>query len=470
MLSAFLSFYALSNAQRFHPDEAFYMTIARHAAVNGDWLLLAEPLDKPPLTFYTNALALVFLAVETDANVVLQLDPLKGEFAGRIPSVLMSVLIVAVGMQLACSLTDDNQIALITGMLLTLTPLRIVFAPTAFTDLPMLLFGMLSLWMASRRCFIWAGICFATSISAKPQVIFYLPLIIVIFFVQRSSLKHLISSILRFSVPAMVVVLLLWGWDSLRIAQEAESFYQLGQSRYTVTQITPLSDYPQRLLLWWQTNQYLLGNGLITVIGVAIALMTTVYQYRKWQLSQEHSLLWLWVLAFNGIHFMLTLNLFDRNQLVLMPIVIILVSSGLTRIKQGWLTAIVISGMFIFACQATQWQLPIGGDDGRHDGIHELADYLNNKPVATVIYDRWLDWELDYYMGQWTNKRRVYYPTPDALAIGMQELDETGMRYLVAPSDIDITSWLGAVQDIGFIVESDFSNDNFVVYRLQPPE
>src|SRR5690242_17297442 len=105
LTTAFFSFLALGHARRFHPDEAYYMTSARNAAVNGDWWLLAEPVDKPPLTFYMNALALVCCAVESDASGVLQLDALKGEFAARFPSLLLSILLVAVTMKLAKTIT-----------------------------------------------------------------------------------------------------------------------------------------------------------------------------------------------------------------------------------------------------------------------------------------------------------------------------------------------------------------------------
>ncbi|MGB7338779.1 MAG: hypothetical protein WBC91_07800, partial [Phototrophicaceae bacterium] len=149
-LSALFSFLALNNARRFHPDEALYMSFARHAAVDGDWLLLRQPVDKTPLTFYANAFALVFFAVETDTDGVLQLDALKGEFAGRMTSVFASILLVAVMMQLVRT-TRNNKIApILAGLLLALSPLRIVFAPTAFTDMPMLLLGCVALWMAVR--------------------------------------------------------------------------------------------------------------------------------------------------------------------------------------------------------------------------------------------------------------------------------------------------------------------------------
>jgi hypothetical protein len=123
----------------------------------------------------------------------------------------------------------------------------------------------------------------------------------------------------------------------------------------------------------------------------------------------------------------------------------------------------------IFAFIAATGTYDIGGDDGQHDGIDVLADYLNSKPIAAVIYDHWLDWELDYYMGEWTNKRRVYYPTPQQLVEGALQLEETGVRYFVAPVDENITEWLNALAAADFAISLDYESANFRVFALVPP-
>lgn len=478
LLSALLSFLALDNARRFHPDESFYMTIARNAAVNGDWLLISEPVDKTPLTFYTNALALVFFAVDSDDNSVLQLDALKGEFAGRMPSVLMSVMLVAVVIQLAKSISGNNRAAYLAGLLTALSPFRIVFAPTAFTDLPMLLFGAIALLMAVKHKPGWAGFWFIVSLSAKPQIIFYLPLILGVLLIhsyKTDTIHHVPTRFLRFFIPVVIGIGILWAWDNVRIANGAESFYLLGQSRYTATMFTPLSDYPARFLLWWETVQYLFGHGVITGLIIVYAIIRLFLNRRSNASAPTFLLLWGWVIAFFMAHTILTLNLFDRNQIVLLPVIIVLVSCETKYIfRRGGFETLPYIFVFLlilfFAIQATFWQLPIGGDDGRHDEIDELADYLNSKPVATVIYDTWLDWELDYYMGQWTNKRRVFYPTPELLIRDALLLDEHGTRYFVAPSDRDVSEWLSTLDNAGFSVELDYEMTNFVVYSLMPPD
>ncbi|MEL7434813.1 MAG: hypothetical protein AAFN11_12785, partial [Chloroflexota bacterium] len=428
LLAVFFSYLALGNAGRFHPDEAYYMTSARHAAVNGDWLFLAEPIDKPPLTYYANALALVLFAIETDADGVLQLDPLKGEFVGRMVSLWASIILVAVVIRLARRLSPHPNTGWIAGFMVALSPLRIVFAPTAFTDMPMLLFAVLALWMSIQKKPLWTGFWLILACWAKPQVIFYAPLCFVLLLTSVPTQKYLRTS-LFFVLPIFIGIGLLALWDSTRITNGIDGFFTLGRTRYTPTTLTEISDYPQRLWLWWQTTQYLAGHAIITIAGFVLIVLS-IRRYLADELSRLVCL-WLWVVAFIGVHMVLTLNLFDRNQLVLLPIFVVLCTESIAYLHEnyhigriGWIALGLC--LLVFAGQASFRYYPIGSDDGRHAGIHDLAQTLNDKPVATVIYDTWLDWELDYYMGQWTDKRRVFYPTPALLIEDALILDETG--------------------------------------------
>lgn len=487
LLTMALSAHALADAGRLHPDEAFYLSISRNAAIQGDWWLLSQPVDKPPLTFYANAAALSLIAAEADDDGVLHLDVLRGEFAGRLLALWSSVLLVAAAIALAQALFRDRGIAWLTGLLLALSPFRAAFAPTVFTDMPMLALGVLSLAAGAHRRWTLAGVCYALSLAAKPQTIFYLPLIAWLLLRQRNTYAWL-----RFSLPMLLMGVLLAWWDAQRMALGAESFLTLGQARYTPTTLTPLAEVPARVTQWWVHVQWFFGGGWLTaalgLLGVSAALVRR---------RCVNVVLLAWSVAFVGAHLLLTLNLFDRNQLVLLPVLAILSAWGMVWAWQiiqhlpkkspvgAWCTiplrtkplptlargGSIILMMFVMLVPATRTNtLPIGGDDGTHDDIHKLAAYLNDKPVATVIYDRWLDWELDYYMGAWTDKRRVYYPTPPELAAGAQALDERGTRYLVAPDDVAIEAWLSALREASFGVSQDAAIASFVVYALQPPE
>ena len=113
---------------------------------------------------------------------------------------------------------------------------------------------------------------------------------------------------------------------------------------------------------------------------------------------------------------------------------------------------------------------PVAGDRVVYWGIDELADYLKGKPVATVIYDPWLGWQLDYYLGPWHDKRRVHYPTAAALVEGALSLDERAPRYLVTPLGKPYEAWLAALRDAGFAVREEYRRGRFLAFRLLPPK
>lgn len=443
------------------------MTIARNAAVQGDWMLLGEPLDKPPLTYYANALSLVFFAIEADSDGVLFLDNYKGEFAGRLFALYSSVIIVAVTMAWAKSLfPKDTYLRAIWGVLMALSPLRIAFAATAFTDVPMLLFALIAFWMSARKRWSWAGFWFGVSFIAKPQSIFILPLLgSLILWDTRLKRKDSIHTIAAFAIPCFLLILALWGWDLARMQHGADSFWALGQAHYSPLRIAHPAEYPERWLSLWATLQFLFGHAFVTMPILLLIGFDVVRRRRVLEIIFS-----IWVLLFVLAHIMLTFNLFDRNLLILLPIIGLLAARVLSaHTDRRWLILGVVIGMVGMAPASVSGKIPIGGDRGQHESIDHLAAYLNDLPVASVIYDRWLDWELDYYLGAWTNKRRVYYPTPQHLAKGTLSLHEKQDRYFVIPRHESSHKWLQALSDVGFDSALAYETEKFLVYIISPP-
>jgi 4-amino-4-deoxy-L-arabinose transferase-like glycosyltransferase len=222
----------------------------------------------------------------------------------------------------------------------------------------------------------------------------------------------------------------------------------------------------------------------------------------------------LYILAYFFVHWWVAFNTFDRYLLPIVPLVAILagqgvaygcwlLATGLEIVRfhlyrrsmshpdeqeqnsplrthhssliphYSYLIPVLLLCAFalsLTAFDASEGRIAGGGDLGKHDGIDILADYLNSKPVATVIYDHWLGWELGYYMGVWNNKRRVYYPTPEALARDALALDEIGARYFPVPAEVDASVWLTALREAGFGVAEVYRLERFVVYELMPPK
>ncbi|MCA9907172.1 MAG: hypothetical protein KC519_00885, partial [Anaerolineae bacterium] len=130
---------------------------------------------------------------------------------------------------------------------------------------------------------------------------------------------------------------------------------------------------------------------------------------------------------------------------------------------------ICLAVIFGTARDAAEGRIQVGGDRGEHQGIDHLAAYLDARPLGAIIYDHWFGWELDYYLGQWTNKRRVYYPNADALVADALRQADPAPRYFVTDRDHPHSQWLERLEETGFTPELVFNEARFLVYELTPP-
>lgn len=472
LIAAGFQFHQLTQDSRFHPDEAYFMTFARHAAVNGDWML-SGALDKPPLSIYISAISMILAGNTTDANGVLHLDPHLGEFAGRLPNVVFAILIVALTMRLAHDLYHDERTTLFAGFLMTTSPYWLAFGATAFTDMSLLFWLVLALWLAIKGRITEAGIVFGLAFWSKPQAIFFLPIIVIsLILLRREEACHFLKSLRRrWWVILPIIALLIW--DTIR---PETSIFLLGTLNNTPdTLIVDPSQYGNRLAIWAYFGAWLIGHPVWTFTVLFVAMLGLGWQLYHRDSRWQWDGVWLvYITGYLMLHLILAFNQYDRYLLLILPPLILLAARGLIAflslaLRYGGGERGVVMLCLLSATLTLYAGIPIGGDNGKHDGIDDLADYLNAKPVATVIYDRWLGWELSYYMGQWTNKRRVYFPTPDALVAGALNLDEIGDRYLVAPINQPLTPWLDRLEQAGFTIKVDYESDRFIVYRLSVP-
>ena len=453
LLASCLQFHQLARGSRFHPDEALFMSFARRAAVNGDWML-PGPLDKPPLSIYFSAVSMAFVGNATDAGGVLQLDVHRGEFAARLPNVLLAVLLAALMMRLARDIDGRQTAALAAGLLTATSPYMLAFGATAFTDMSLLFWSALALWLAVRRRLGMAGLALGLAFWSKQQALWAAPLIIM--FIRRPAMR-------RWLFPLSGLLALLFLWDA---ARPETSIFLLGAAHNAPTSLTAdPSTWLARLTEWLRLTSWLAAPPLLTLIMVIMAAAGWMKR------GKAETRLLLYILACLALHTLAAFNQYDRYLLPILPTFILLMAGGLARLMD-WrrrITAVIAGLLILSALWSLNSSLPIGGDRGEHEGIDRLADYLNSKPVATVIYDPWLGWELGYYMGPWSDKRRVHYPKPDALVAGALALDESGPRYIVAPAGQAVDLWLAALEAAGFSVSADFQSDRFAIYRLLPP-
>ncbi|MCY4018217.1 MAG: glycosyltransferase family 39 protein [Chloroflexi bacterium] len=464
LLAGVLQFHQLGRDIRSHPDEASFMTYARGAAVNGDWLLPGA-LDKAPLTIYFSSISMVAIGVVADDKGVLHLDPLVGEFAARLPNVMMAILLAGLMMRLSRAAISDEAVALAAGLLTALSPYILAFGATAFTDLGLVFFSVLALYCLECHGYRKAGLALGLAFWCKQQALFLLPLVALLLMAKGARR----AAFIRLAQPLTLLSLLLIVWDA---ARPGTSVFLLGAVNNMPAQwIVDPAEWPGRLMEWARLGVWLLGPPVVTASLLGLTALSR-FVVGATRLEQSRTRIYLiYSVAYIALHSALDFNQYDRYLLLVLPPLILVVSSHLPalllrgRLWKGLSLSLAIV-LVLVAFWSSDNGLPIGGDRGRHDGIDDLARYLNSKPVATVIYDPWLGWELGYYLGQWNNKRRVHFPTAEALAEGALALDEFDDRYLVALVDRAHEDWIAALEAAGFILTVDYEENRYIVYRI----
>lgn len=483
LLGAALRFHALSQDARFHPDEALFATFARNAAVNGDWLLLG-PLDKTPLSIYASAISMMFVGNTVLPDGVLNLEAHRGEFAARLPSTFASIVLAALVYGLAKRFYHAQTTALIALFLIAVSPYAVAFSATAFTDGLMLLFVVLALWAASRNRWWGAGVWLALGFASKQQALLYIPLVISIgWFTANQSAPSIMRlyRLLKLILPLLICLILLALWDSARA--QPTGFWALAVANNDPGRLIQADEAIPRLLKWLRLGAVIAGSAWLTGTLLLLAVIGFIHHFiyhRRDTALRADTIFILYSLSYGLLHWLIAFNIYDRYVLPLLPLIVLLMARGIewlwNNLRQGRvkiacasIMAVGCGFMIISGWRASEGQVSVGADRGQHMGVDELADYLNSKTLGAIVYDHWLGWELGYYMGPWTNKRRVYYPTPTALTADALLQDDPAPRYFVVPADQSTDKWLGSLRKAGFGVTLDYQITLFRVYRLIPP-
>jgi hypothetical protein len=139
------------------------------------------------------------------------------------------------------------------------------------------------------------------------------------------------------------------------------------------------------------------------------------------------------------------------------------------------LAVLVLAGLMIWpALRAARSGYPVGGDHGAHDGINEVATYLDGLPAGTVIYDHWLGWPLDFYLFD-SPAYTTYFATPEDLSAELRGLSGKRPAVLLLPAWVEHDGVLDAVSDAGyetglvFCTTNRFGERNLLVLRLTRP-
>jgi hypothetical protein len=376
---------------------------------------------------------------------------------------------------LAHRLYRGRATALLAALLVAASPLAAAFGATAFTDGLMLLFGTAALYAMAAGRWGWAGAAFALSFGSKQQALYLLPLLVGIGWLLHNQA---LARYARFALTFGVGVVLLLAWDALR--GQPTGFMARAAANNDPARLIRSDEVLPRFARW-------LGLLATTFTPMSALFIPAAFGGVIWRLQRPPTLntlidllLTLYIFTYLLLHWLIAFNTYDRYLLPLLIPIALLTARGLTWLYErliGRLPAaeirfvglLFMGAMLVSAYDAANGRLGIGVNSARTAGIDHLAEDLNRLPLGTILYDHWLGWELDYYLGQWTDKRRVYYPTPRALAEDALRQSDPAPRYFIVPRWVSARPWLEALTDTGFAPVLDWRVEEFEVYRLQPP-
>lgn len=432
----------LAQDVRFHPDEALYATYARRMAHHGDFLLADVPLDKPPLGLALTALSFGALG--------------SSEFAGRLPTVFVSIALIAAVYALARQLYGLRTVALIAGLLMALCPMLLAFAATLFHDPALTLWLVLLAFSAAADRWHGAGIFAALAIATKQSAVQFIPLyaaaglgrVIRADWTPRDYWRRLRA----FALPIIAGAALLALWSAVRAYPV--DFWTLGVINPGALRLIRSDEVIPRLARWLEM---LLTLGGYAMLVAPLALLIPERSPRRrlidvlLAMGLVLSLLAYWLLAYNT---------YDRYLYPLIPPLLLLIARALAR----WRAALLVglAALLPFTASALRGDLPVGGDRGAHIGIERLSAAINALPDGAVVYDFWLGWELGYYLGERPTARVIFQPTAEAFARAV--CTEPVPRYFAAPAGRS-ARWLATAEARGARIEQ-LLTGNFELHRL----
>ncbi|MEO8397353.1 MAG: glycosyltransferase family 39 protein, partial [Chloroflexota bacterium] len=421
-----------------------------------------------------SALSMNFVASSVQ-NGVLNFDPRLGEFAARLPNALASVLLTAVVYMLAQRLYRRPSISAWAAIFVAFSPYTAVYGATAYTDPLMLTFAAISLLLATRGKWLWCGIAMALAFASKQQALYLLPLAWALGWALKGlTLRRLAASL----APILVGAAILIGWDGLRA--QSTSLWALAEANNSPLGLVAGDQVMQRLTDWLNYGRTLIGTPTIVLAIAALVMVGTEMRRKMERVAKIDLILLAYIVGYLLINWLIAFNIYPRYLLpILIPATLLAartvvwlwvwVKPRLSEQEGVVLAAALVLTLAYSARSLSETRGTLSEDGRDYTGIILLADTLNQQTLGAVVYDRWLGWELGYYMGQWTDKRRVYYPTPEALVTDALKLADPAPRYFVAPTGESITPWLDALRAAGFTVSQFYEQQSFVVYKLIPP-
>ncbi len=477
-----------------HPDEALYGYWGLLVGSGRDPWLTTAPVYKPPL--------LPYLMAGTQA--LFSNSGTRSEFSLRLPGLAAGLLMAPLTAALAYALFRERWTAASAALGVALSPFAISFSATAFLDPLMVALGLAACVAAARDRPRWAGVLAGLSFATKQTGLVWIPLAALL---QISNLKHLhravvlravrvsrisagleqsaFSSVILFIAHCSLVILLVFAWDAVRVAQGAVSFWRVGVVGYGGLRLVWPHELWARIRSWLDLARYLFTSPVINgvlLMGLPVLAWRALTHRRYAREALMDLTLISFSLVYLFLHWLWAFPVWDRYLLPLIPVLAVLLGRVFTSLARSLQSVIVHRSLIhclLFICltllafNAVRSRYSIGGNQGVYDGINQVAVFLSDLPEGSVVYHHWLGWHYHYHLFD-APVYLAYWPTPAWLAQDVQVFGAREPRYITFPSWELSTRVERALAGVGYKLEPVLTITrrdgtlSFTIYHIQP--
>jgi len=493
---------------RFHPDEALYGYWGLLIGRGIDPWLTTVPADKPPLLPYLVAGAQALFG--------------NSEFSVRSVGLAAGLVTVPLVAALSRSLYRDRWAAA-AAICVALSPFAILFSATAFTDPLMVALGVAACAAAARGRAAWAGLLAGLAVATKQTGLVWVPLVVVIQSPKPKAQSRRVSRelpVLSCLIVVLLVLMLVFAWDAVRVARGAEGFWRAGVSDFGGLRLIWPHELAARLRGWLGLARYLFDSPVVTavcLIGLELLLWRALARHPRARESFVDLCLVSFLVIYCLLHWLWAFPVWDRYLLPLVPVLAVLLGRILSlftsllcsnpspapiapppnppihrlplarcpSLPRCHLSFIIYHLSFVIchlslllllflpALNAARSLYPVGGDHGAYDGMDAVVAFLHGLPEGTVVYHHWLGWHYRYHLFD-APVYLAYWPTPAWLARDVQAFGAAEPRYLTVPA-FDATARVDrALAGVGYGLDPVLATTrrdgtpSFTVYRVLP--
>ncbi len=381
-----------------HMDECLYANYAIRMLRHGDLTLNGGlVVDKPPFFFYFIALSFLINGIS--------------ENAARLPNMIFSLVTVYYLYKFAKAAYPESRFTpVLSAFFLAFSSYYTVFSVTAFQDISMTAFLVMSLYYLKKDRFFLSPFLYFLSITCKPMTLFIFPVYLA-FYLLQAGFKIDSAKLKQAGLAGLYVFgpLVLW---SAFLANPRWGIFRFFETQQPgVLSVT--ADFGSRFMDWLGQSAHIVNGYMwlaLAAIGPLIFVMIRLIKGRVKETA--HELLPFFAAAYIYVFLsLMKFRVFDRYLIVAVPFLALGLGRLFSLVEESGLFKKPAVKAVLLAAVCFAYMLPMRGLDKSgmnmgalftaSDGFDRVAKYIKARGVENidlVYYGNSIGWYGYFYL------------------------------------------------------------------------